>query len=77
MKKYWTDIVLEAFCMAKEKRNCKKRRMTKEEKDDGAKDPVAKKLVPEYWCLSVGCPHLKYYNADEKTYFWLNKLYEK
>jgi len=73
----WTDVVLEAYCMAKSKKNCMKRKSTPEEKDDGIEDPVAKKLIPEYWCLAVGCPFFAHCNADEKVYLWLNKFYEK
>jgi len=73
----WTDIVLEGFCVAKDKKVCRKRKSTEEEKADGIENPVAKKLVPEFWCFNTDCPYFTCCNGTEDLYLWLNKYYKK
>jgi len=77
MGKFWTDIVLEGFCTCKEKKKCGKKVPSEEEKMDGITKPVAKKLIPEYWCLITDCPWFGYCNGGEKLYLWLNKYYKE
>ena len=73
----WTDIVLEGYCVCKDKKLCIKRKANENEQAEGQSNPVAKKLVPEFWCHEVACPFFMSCNANEKMYDWISKFYEK
>jgi len=73
----WTDIVLEGFCVCRDKGKCIKHKANENEKAEGQSNPLAKKLMPEFWCLEVDCPFFGSCNANEETYFHMAKFYEK
>jgi len=70
----WTDIILEGFCVCRDRKECPKRTVGKGKE---VSKPVTAKLIPEYWCLVNGCKSFMYCNAEEGLYLHINRYYKE